>query len=45
MPSAREYIGDFLASFREFPPSQKFGSFGIDQALKKLKEGVGRAGD
>jgi arylsulfatase len=33
---AQEYVGKFLATFKEFPPSQKPGSFSIDQALESL---------
>jgi len=35
---AQEYVGKFLATFKEFPPSQKPGSFGIDDALEKLQQ-------
>jgi arylsulfatase len=34
-------VGQFLATFKEFPPSQKPGSFGIDQALESLQRGGG----
>jgi hypothetical protein len=37
---AQDYVGRFLATFKEFPPSQKAGSFGIDQALEKLTQGA-----
>jgi arylsulfatase A-like enzyme len=33
---AQQYIGQFLSSFKEFPPSQKPGSFSIDEALESL---------
>jgi arylsulfatase A-like enzyme len=33
---AQQYVGKFLGTFREFPPRQKAGSFGIDQVLQKL---------
>jgi arylsulfatase len=36
---AQQYVGQFLASFRQFPPRQKPGSFSIDQALEKLQQG------
>jgi arylsulfatase len=36
MVPAQEYVARFLATFKEFPPSQKPGSFGIDQALESL---------
>jgi arylsulfatase len=38
---AQQYVGKFLATFKEFPPSQKVGSFGIDQTLEKLTQGAG----
>jgi arylsulfatase A-like enzyme len=37
---AQQVVGEFLASFKEFPPSQKSGSFSIDQVLEKLREGA-----
>ena len=33
---AQEYVGKFLATFKEFPPSQKAGSFSLDQVLETL---------
>jgi arylsulfatase len=33
---AQEYIGKYIATFREFPPSQKVGSFSLDQVLENL---------
>ena len=38
---AQEYVGRFLATFKEFPPSQKPGSFSIDRALQTLQQGAG----
>ena len=38
---AQQYVGKFLATFKEFPPRQKVGSFGIDQVLEKLTKGAG----
>ncbi len=35
---AQQYVGQFLASFKEFPPSQKVGSFSLDQVLDKLQD-------
>ncbi len=40
MVPAQEYVGKFLATFKEFPPSQKPGSFSIDGALESLQRGV-----
>jgi arylsulfatase len=34
---AQQYVGQFLASFKEFPPSQKAGSFSLDQVLQTLQ--------
>jgi arylsulfatase len=34
---AQQYVGKFLATFQEFPPSQKVGSFSIDQVLETLQ--------
>jgi len=31
----------FLATFREFPPRQRAGSFTVDQAMEKLRHGLG----
>src|SRR6267142_6423589 len=37
---AQQYVGQFLATFKEFPPSQKPGSFSIDRALEALQSGT-----
>jgi arylsulfatase len=42
MVPAQEYVGKFLATFKEFPPSQKPGSFSIDRALESLQTGTQR---
>ena len=34
---AQQYVGKFLATFREFPQRQKVGSFSLDQVLESLK--------
>jgi arylsulfatase len=34
---AQKIVGEFLATFREFPPSQKSGSFSLDQVLQSLQ--------
>ena len=33
---AQEYVAQFLATFKEFPPSQKVGSFSLDKVLETL---------
>ena len=38
---AQEYVGNFLATFREFPPRQKPASFSIDQVLEKMQTSTG----
>jgi arylsulfatase A-like enzyme len=35
---AQQIVGEFLATFKEFPPSQKSGSFSVDQVLKQLTD-------
>ena len=40
MVPAQQYVGKFLATFKEFPPSQKPGSFSIDGALAALQSGA-----
>jgi arylsulfatase A-like enzyme len=36
---AQQYVGQFLATFKEFPPRQKAGSFSLDQVLQSLQTG------
>src|SRR5436309_2487822 len=38
---AQQYVGQFLATFKEFPPSQKAGSFSLDQVMESLSKGAG----
>lgn len=33
---AQQYVGQFLATFQEFPPRQKAASFSLDQVMDKL---------
>ncbi len=35
---AQQHVGQFLATFREFPPRQKAASFSIDQVMQKLQD-------
>ncbi len=35
------YVGQWLQSFRDFPPRQKPGSFNLDQVMEKLTESAG----
>jgi len=34
-------VGDFLATFKEFPPRQKAASFTVDQVMEKLLQEIG----
>jgi len=38
---AQQIVGQFLATFKEYPPSQKVGSFSLDQVLEKLQQSGG----
>ncbi len=38
---AQQYVGQFLATFKEFPPSQKVGSFSLDSVLESLTKAQG----
>ena len=40
MVPAQTLVGEFLASFNEFPPRQKAASFTIDQVMEKLTQGI-----
>ena len=39
---AQEYVGKFLGTFKEYPPSQKPGSFSIDGAMEALERSSGQ---
>ena len=41
---AQSIVGQFLATFKDFPPRQKAASFTIDQALEKLETSLSGAG-
>jgi arylsulfatase len=36
---AQDVVGDFLATFKDYPPRQKAASFTIDQVMEKLQAG------
>ena len=36
---AQAIVGQFLTTFRDFPPRQRPGSFSIDQAMQELMKG------
>jgi len=39
MVPAQTYVGEFLATFVEYPPRQKAASFSLDQVMEKLSAG------
>jgi arylsulfatase len=39
---AQQYVAQFLGTFRDFPPSQKPGSFSLDKVMESLQAGTGR---
>ncbi|MGD9633828.1 MAG: arylsulfatase [Pirellulales bacterium] len=38
---AQSYVGDFLATFKEYPPRQKADTFNLDAVMKSLEENAG----
>ena len=38
---AQQYVGKFLATFKDYPPRQKAASFSLDQVMEKLNTGGG----
>ena len=40
--AATAIVSEFMATFKDFPPRQKAASFTIDQAMEKLKQGLGK---
>jgi len=42
---AQAIVGQFLMSFREFPPRQRPASFSVDQAMEALLKATGAGGD
>ncbi len=38
---AQAYVGNFLTTFKDFPPRQKAAAFNMDEVMKKLQEGSG----
>ncbi len=41
--AAQAIVGEFLATFKDFPPRQKAASFTIDQALEKMADAASGA--
>jgi arylsulfatase len=42
MLPAQAQVGEFLASFRKYPPRQAAASFTIDQVMDRLTSSIGR---
>ena len=38
---AQDYVAQFLATFKEYPPRQKAASFSLDQVMEKLTTPAG----
>ena len=38
---AQAYVGNFLATFKDYPPRMKAASFSLDQVMEKLQTGGG----
>jgi len=36
---AQAYVGNFLATFKDYPPRQKAASFSLDQVMEKMTQG------
>jgi arylsulfatase len=41
---AGAYVGQWLQSFREFPPRQKPGSFNLDKVMEAVTSGAAQKG-
>jgi arylsulfatase A-like enzyme len=41
MYGAQALTGEFLETFKQFPPAQRPGSFSINQAMEKLRQQIG----
>jgi len=41
MVPAQAYVGQFLKTFKEYPPRQKAASFSLDQVMEKLSTSGG----
>jgi arylsulfatase len=38
---AQAYVGQFIATFKDYPPRQKAASFNMDEVMAKMTEGAG----
>jgi arylsulfatase len=37
---AQTFVGEFLATFKDYPPRQKAASFSLENVLEKLEAGI-----
>jgi arylsulfatase len=40
LTAVKYHLGEFLMTFKDYPPRQKAASFTIDQALEMLEKGA-----
>jgi arylsulfatase len=40
---AQAYVGQFLATFKDYPPRMKAASFSLDNVMETLKQGASGA--
>jgi arylsulfatase len=38
---AQAYVGQFITSFKDYPPRQRAAAFNLDEVMKKMSEGSG----
>ena len=38
---AQVYVGQFLTTFKDYPPRQKAAAFNLDEVMRKMQEGGG----
>jgi hypothetical protein len=38
---AQDYVGQFLMTFKDYPPRQKAASFNLDEVMQKIQESGG----
>ena len=39
--AAQPYVGKFISTFKDYPPSQTPAAFNLDDVMKKMSEGGG----
>ena len=37
---AQQYVGKFLATFKDYPPSQRVGTFSLDRVMDQLNSSI-----